>query len=81
MPRGMNKEDLEKALTYGALTVEFKDRAFVRKELEEKLCTVHLSIFTLVDFMHLFILCIAPLVVTPHTGRTPRLIDDFLGVT
>ena len=51
--RGMNSEEVQKSLNYGTNYSDIKEKAFVQKELAEKLRVGHVDIYPLADIKNL----------------------------
>ena len=49
----MNSEEVQKSLNYGTNYSDIKEKAFVQKELAEKLRVGHVAIYPLADIKNL----------------------------
>ena len=74
IPCSMNRDEVQKAMTYGAHASAVKYNNFLRRELEEKIRAGHVAIFILTDMQQLLVLCLTPISETYQTGRNPILL-------
>ena len=73
----MTKQDLTRAIRYGAHSSAIKETTFSVTDLLEQALAVHIALFTLQAVRHLPRIFISPLAAIPQRGRKPRLVYDF----
>ena len=80
IPCSMNRDEVQKAMTYGAHASAVKYNNFLRRELEEKIRAGHVAIFILTDMQQLLVLCLTPISETYQTGRNPILLYIYFWI-
>ena len=73
----MTKQELTRAILYGAHSSATKETTFVRTELAEQARAGHISLFPLQAVRHLPRLWMSPIKAILKRGRKPCLIYDF----
>ena len=77
LPLGMDKEEKQLAIFYGAYVSANNEVEFINTDMDEQVQAGHVTVFPLEAVNYLHNLWLSPVAVIPQVGRGPRLIAPY----